>query len=29
MLKETDYFIHPFDSPLLWQGHASGIRYQA
>lgn len=25
MLKETDYFIHPFDSPLLWQGHASMI----
>jgi L-serine/L-threonine ammonia-lyase len=25
MLKETDYFIHPFDSPLLWKGHASMI----
>lgn len=25
MLQETDFFIHPFDSPLLWQGHASMI----
>jgi len=25
MLQETDYFIHPFDAPLLWQGHASMI----
>ncbi len=25
MLNETDYFIHPFDDPLLWQGHASMI----
>lgn len=25
MLNETDYFIHPFDNPLLWQGHASMI----
>lgn len=25
MLTETDAFIHPFDDPLLWQGHASMI----
>lgn len=25
MLSETDYFIHPFDDPLLWQGHATLI----
>lgn len=25
MLKETDFFIHPFDHPLLWQGYASMI----
>ena len=25
MLGDTDYFIHPFDDPLLWQGHASMI----
>lgn len=25
MLKETDSFIHPFDDPLLWKGHASMI----
>ena len=25
MLGETDFFIHPFDDPLLWQGHASMI----
>ena len=25
LLNETDYFIHPFDSPLLWQGHATMI----
>lgn len=25
MLKETDFFIHPFDDPLLWQGYASMI----
>ena len=25
MLNENDYFIHPFDDPLLWQGHASMI----
>ena len=25
MLRDTDYFIHPFDDPLLWQGHASMI----
>jgi len=24
-LKETDFFIHPFDDPLLWRGHASMI----
>jgi L-serine/L-threonine ammonia-lyase len=23
--KDTDAFIHPFDDPLLWQGHASMI----
>jgi len=23
LLEETDAFIHPFDDPLLWQGHAS------
>jgi L-serine/L-threonine ammonia-lyase len=22
MLKKTDFFIHPFDNPLLWQGYA-------
>jgi L-serine/L-threonine ammonia-lyase len=25
MVKATDAFIHPFDDPLLWQGHASMI----
>jgi L-serine/L-threonine ammonia-lyase len=25
MLTPTDAFIHPFDDPLLWQGHASMI----
>ncbi len=25
MLNKTDYFIHPFDDPLVWQGHASMI----
>ena len=25
MLNETDYFIHPFDDPIIWQGHASMI----
>ncbi|MCP1633158.1 pyridoxal-phosphate dependent enzyme [Kerstersia gyiorum] len=25
LLTETDAFIHPFDAPLLWQGHASLI----
>lgn len=25
MLGETDAFIHPFDDPLLWHGHASMI----
>jgi L-serine/L-threonine ammonia-lyase len=25
MLTDTDAFIHPFDDPLLWQGHASMI----
>jgi L-serine/L-threonine ammonia-lyase len=25
MLASTDAFIHPFDNPLLWQGHASLI----
>lgn len=25
MLIDTDAFIHPFDDPLLWQGHASMI----
>jgi L-serine/L-threonine ammonia-lyase len=25
MLEETDFFIHPFDDPLLWQGHASMV----
>lgn len=25
MLEATDAFIHPFDDPLLWQGHASMI----
>jgi L-serine/L-threonine ammonia-lyase len=25
MLTSTDAFIHPFDNPLLWQGHASMI----
>ena len=23
MVKESDSFLHPFDNPLLWQGHAS------
>ena len=23
MVKESDAFLHPFDDPLLWQGHAS------
>jgi L-serine/L-threonine ammonia-lyase len=23
MVKETDAFLHPFDHPLLWQGHAT------
>jgi L-serine/L-threonine ammonia-lyase len=25
MLTDTDAFIHPFDNPLLWQGHATMI----
>jgi L-serine/L-threonine ammonia-lyase len=25
MLTDTDAFIHPFDDPLLWEGHASMI----
>ena len=25
LLGETDAFIHPFDDPLLWEGHASMI----
>lgn len=25
MVKETDAFLHPFDDPLLWQGHATII----
>lgn len=25
MLKETDFFIHPFDNPLLWQGYAGMV----
>ncbi len=25
LLGETDAFLHPFDDPLLWQGHASMI----
>lgn len=25
MLTETDAFVHPFDDPLLWQGHATVI----
>ena len=25
MVKETDAFLHPFDNPLLWQGHATMI----
>jgi L-serine/L-threonine ammonia-lyase len=25
MVKKTDFFIHPFDNPLLWQGYASMI----
>jgi L-serine/L-threonine ammonia-lyase len=25
MLTNTDAFIHPFDNPLLWQGHATMI----
>jgi L-serine/L-threonine ammonia-lyase len=23
MVKESDAFLHPFDDPLIWQGHAS------
>jgi L-serine/L-threonine ammonia-lyase len=23
MLKETDAFLHPFDDPLIWRGHAT------
>ncbi len=23
MVKESDAFLHPFDAPLIWQGHAS------
>ena len=25
LLQETDAFLHPFDDPLLWQGHATMI----
>ncbi len=25
MLQKTDAFLHPFDDPLLWQGHATMI----
>ncbi|MEC5343095.1 pyridoxal-phosphate dependent enzyme [Brenneria populi] len=25
LVKETDAFLHPFDNPLLWQGHATMI----
>jgi L-serine/L-threonine ammonia-lyase len=25
MVKESDAFLHPFDNPLLWQGHASMV----
>ena len=25
MVKESDAFLHPFDDPLLWQGHATMI----
>lgn len=25
LIKETDAFLHPFDDPLLWQGHATMI----
>jgi L-serine/L-threonine ammonia-lyase len=25
MIRETDAFLHPFDDPLLWQGHATMI----
>ncbi len=25
MVRETDAFLHPFDDPLLWQGHATLI----
>jgi L-serine/L-threonine ammonia-lyase len=25
MVGETDVFVHPFDDPLLWQGHSSMI----
>ncbi len=25
MVKESDAFLHPFDDPLIWQGHASLI----
>ncbi|MBA4384390.1 MAG: serine dehydratase [Anaerolinea sp.] len=25
MVKESDAFIHPFDNPLLWQGHSTLI----
>ncbi|MCP4429708.1 MAG: pyridoxal-phosphate dependent enzyme [Gammaproteobacteria bacterium] len=25
MLEETDFFVHPFDDPLIWRGHASMV----
>lgn len=25
MLDHTDFFIHPFDDPVVWQGHASMV----
>jgi L-serine/L-threonine ammonia-lyase len=25
MLKDSDAFLHPFDNPLLWSGHASMV----
>ncbi len=25
MVRETDAFLHPFDDPLLWQGHATMV----
>jgi len=25
MVKESDAFLHPFDDPLLWQGHATMV----